>query len=85
MYIYTHTIRYVCIHNNGHFWILKFPLSLHWSFATSGPPLSVEEGVYKIGAMAPQLGQLAQVFEALRGKMAGVMEKFNDQDLGVDG
>jgi len=26
----------------------------------------VEEGVYKIGGMAPQLGQLAQVFEALQ-------------------
>lgn len=29
----------------------------------AGPPLSVEEGVYKIGGMAPQLGQLAQVFD----------------------
>ena len=26
----------------------------------------MEEGVYKIGGMAPQLGQLAQVFEALQ-------------------
>eukprot|EP00435_Cladocopium_sp_Y103_P028268 s79_g7.t1 len=32
-------------------------------YATGQAPLSVEEGVYKIGAMAPQLGQLAQVFD----------------------